>query len=126
MTSTEEARPLLERAQRTPTSKIEAARLAEAAAVIDGDSARALEAAELYWELEMPYEEARCRLDGRESTGRGSWPRGSCSSSPARRRRGEANASARLSRRSERGEITADEVWLNARALHLLAGGVAR
>ena len=62
----EEVRRLLERAQRTPSSKIEAARLAEAAAVIDGDEGLAHEAAELYWELEMPYEEARCRLDAGE------------------------------------------------------------
>jgi hypothetical protein len=58
----EEARRSLNRAHELPASTLGGAYIAEAEAVLAGDAEASREAADRYRALEMPYEEARCRI----------------------------------------------------------------
>jgi class 3 adenylate cyclase/tetratricopeptide (TPR) repeat protein len=62
----DECRRLLDFVEDTPSYSFADAHKAEANAVVEQDPARSREAAELYRDLEMPYEEARCRVDAGE------------------------------------------------------------
>jgi adenylate cyclase len=63
----DECRKLLDYVADIPSYPFADAHRTEAEAVLAQDPVRALEAAELYRELEMPYEEARCRIDAGET-----------------------------------------------------------
>jgi class 3 adenylate cyclase/tetratricopeptide (TPR) repeat protein len=56
----DETERLLERVQALPPLPVSDAYRSEAAAVLEGEGAGLIEAAELYRQAEMPYEEARC------------------------------------------------------------------
>jgi precorrin-6B methylase 1 len=58
--SREETERLVDRVRSVPSTPLRDARRAEAAAVLNTDAARFREAAALYRDVEMPYEEARC------------------------------------------------------------------
>jgi adenylate cyclase len=63
----DEARALLERIPPVPPSAMSDARLAEALALVSGgDRERSRHAADLYRDLELPFEEAQCRIDAGE------------------------------------------------------------